>query len=122
MVQHVLRLHVAHHDENLVVGHVALVVEVDDRLVRRAVEHLQVSDHRVPDRMDRVDRQVELVGQHVAAVVFVVGQLAADDLQLALELLRLEGDVLHRIGDQLDGGHRVRAGQSMKKVVWSLVV
>ncbi len=80
-VQHVARLDVADDHEDLVVRHVALVVEVDDRLVRGAIEDLEIADHRVPRWMDRVDRTVEKVGHHVPPVVFVVGQLAANDLQ-----------------------------------------
>ena len=112
VVQHLLRLHVADDHEDLVVGNVAFVIEVDDRLVRGAVEHLEISDHRMPGRMDRVDRQVQQVVHDVPPIDLVVGQFAANDFQLAGKLLGLESDVLHGIGRQLDGGHGV-AGRAV---------
>ena len=55
--------------------------------------------------MRRVDRLLQKIPEHVLAVDLVVGQLAADHLQFAVELARLEGHVLHRVGHQLDGRH-----------------
>ena len=57
--------------------------------------------------MDGVDRAVEHVRQHPAPVDLVVGQLPPHDAEFAGELVRLEADVLHRVGQQLDGGHHV---------------
>ena len=83
------------------------MIEVDDRLVGRAVEDFQVADHRVAHGTGRVDRGVQQVVQHAPAIRLVVGQLAAHDLQLAVELGGLEADVLHGVGHQLDGGQDV---------------
>ena len=75
-----------------------------------AIEHVEVADDRVADGMGGVDRLLQQLPQHVLPIDLAVGQLAADDLQLALELGRLELDVLHRVGHQFDGRHRVLGG------------
>ena len=73
----------------------------------------------MPGRMDRVDRQVQQVVHDVPPIDLVVGQFAANDFQLAGELLGLEGDVLHGVGRQFDGGHGVagRAVDEERRVV-----
>ncbi len=101
------RAKIADDDEHLVVGHIALVVKVDDRLVRRAIEDFEISDDRAVRGVDGVDRAVEHLVQHAAALDLVVGQLSPHDAEFAGELARLEADVLHRVGQQLDRGHHV---------------
>ena len=72
--------------------------------------------------MGRVDGLLQEIPQHVLAVDLVVGQLAADHLQLALELGRLERHVLHRVGHQLDGRHGVLGGAIDEEDVMSFEV
>ena len=74
------------------------------------VEHFEIADDRVAGGMRRVDRLLQQLPQHALAIDLAVGQLAPHDLQLAGELGRLERDVLHRVGHQLDGRHRVLGG------------
>ena len=100
--EHLRRGHVADDHEHLVVRHVPLAVEIDDRAVRGGTEHVEVADHRAARRVVRIDDLLQQRAQHPLAVHFAVGQLAADHLQLALELGRLEGDPLHRVGHQAD--------------------
>ena len=50
--------------------------------------------------MRRVDRLLQQRAEHVLAVHLAVGQFAADHLQFALELRRLELHPLHRVGHQ----------------------
>jgi hypothetical protein len=69
----------AHHHEDLVVGHIAVVVKIHDRLIGGLVEHVEVSDHGITGRIDHVDRLVERVHEHVLPIDFVVGQFAAHD-------------------------------------------
>ena len=72
-----------------------------------AIEHVEIADDRMPGGMRRVDRLLQQLPQHALAIDLAVGQFAAHDLQLAVELGRLELDVLHGVGHQLDGRHRV---------------
>jgi hypothetical protein len=48
-----------------------------------------------------VEGLLEKVPQHALAVHLAVGQLAAHDPQLPIELVRVEGDVLHGVGHQV---------------------
>ena len=68
----------------------------------------QVADHGVAGGVDAVDRAVEHVEEHVAAIDLVVGQLAAHDLQLAGELgSGTKAACCIAVGQQLDGGQGV---------------
>ena len=103
-----LRLHVAHDHEHLVVGHVALVVEVDDRLVRRAVEHFEVADHRMPGR-DGPCRPSGPAGRPSTCPRSTSSSASSrrTTFNSRANSVGSNVDVLHGVGHQFDGGHGV---------------
>jgi len=110
--QHVGALEVADRDEGHVVGHVPVVVEVEQPLAAEAAYTFLCPDDFAPVGVPGVGGLEQRLRDHAVGRVVGAPDLLDHDLLFLGELPRVEGRVQHRVGQHVDthGGVLARHG------------
>ena len=105
-----LRLHIACHDKEHVVGHVPFPVISQNILRLERVENLRVADDGEAIRAFGVSHLKKPPARPSSRVVLVHVHFAADDIQFLVQFLRGQTGVLHDVAQNINGDSRAGVG------------